>query len=369
MNCLRVTMITALLGIQISVHAATFCVSNSTMLETVLDVTESNGQHDEIKIVNGAYIPLNSYGFRFYLGEDYNLIISGGWNTGCSEQTLNPLNTVLDGDDSNRVISFYTTQNSPTITAHISLSNLSVNNGLYHEQGSTIYKTSGLGFDLNQSHEGSITIDRLFFMGNRSNNSSSLRAAGNKMTVKNSLFFNNESDYGSISSVADNFYFINNTVINNTYYTQFNGGDSRSGLLLSQYSEKVFLANNLFWDNYNHDVSAGSNSTNNPVYYLYHNNYQSKSGIYDFESGNLSVDPQLGLLNFEPDISSPLVDSGYHNPLPIPFPPPFENAWSFGDQDFTGLDRVVNNRVDIGAVEALPELPIFINGFERTRGG
>ena len=364
MKVLKITTSVLLLGMSLFAHAASFCVSNSTMLETVLDIAESNGQSDEIKIVSGNYIPLNDWGFRFYLGENHGLDISGGWSSGCASQSLNPLDTVLEGDNSKQVISFYTDQSSPDITTSISISILSIMNGFYHEHGTTVINTSGLGFRLNVHHLGSVVIDRLFFMGNRSNNPSALRATGEKFTVKNSVFFNNESDFGTISASVNRFYFINNTVVNNTYYTQFNGGASESGLWVSQYSEQVFIANNLLWENYGDDIIAGTTGTNNPGYYLYHNDFQSKSGTFDFESDNISEDPQLGFLNFTPAHSSPLVDSGHHNPPLIPFPPPFQLNWSFGTSDFLSASRVVNNRVDIGAVEAPEEVPIFVNGFE-----
>jgi hypothetical protein len=369
MKNIRTATVMMLLIFGTSAWAGTFCVANSTMLETVLDITESNGQDDVIKIKTGTYVPLNDYGFRFYLGENHDLEISGSWDNDCAEQSLNPLDTVLDGDDINRVISFYTTQSSPTITSHINLSMFSVNNGLHHEQTGINATTSGLGFRLPYKHEGSITIDRLFFMNNRSNRAAAIRGDGKKLTIKNSVFFNNESESGTILTTAEEFYFINNTVVNNTYYDQFNNGSSRTGLSVSQYTVAAFIANNIFWSNYGDDVDGFTNSQGDPVFYLYNNDYQSVNGTFDYISGNISADPQLGFLNFTPDISSPVVDKGHHLPAIIPFPPPFEYDWSFGDWDFLSADRVVNNRVDIGAIEAAAEVPIFINSFEQTRGG
>lgn len=357
-------LLTVGLLVTTQIHAATFCVSNSTMLETVLDITESNGQDDVIKIKTGTYVPLNDYGFRFYVGENHDIDISGSWDNDCAEQSLNPLDTVLDGDNINRVFSFYTDQSSPGITANIHISVMSINNGLFHEQSTVAYNTSGLGFRLNHGYDGNTTIDRVFFMNNRSNISSALRGDGTKLTVKNSIFFNNESDYGTVSSVADEFYFINNTVVNNTYYDQFNGGSSKAGLIVSQYTEAAFIANNILWNNYGEDVIGITNTQGDPLFYLYNNDYQSVSGIFDNMSGNISSDPQLEL--FAPPITSPVVDRGYAEPSGIiPFPPPFYLAWTYGDFDFLNFDRVVNNRVDIGAIEAAAETPIFKNGFEQ----
>lgn len=358
------------LAVQTNSQAATFCVSNSNMLELVLDITESNGQDDVIKIKSGNYIPANTFGFRFFLEESFDIEISGSWDNDCSEQSLNPLDTALDGDNDSRVLSFFNNNATPTYTGNIRLSVLSINNGLYEEFQNLNSKSAGLAFEIGSNDANSITLDRLFFSGNRSNLSSALRAGGNKITVKNSIFFDNESDTGTIYSVADDFYFINNTIINNTYYSQFNSGDSEAGLIITSFVEQAFITNNLIWDNYGPDVVSGSNSQGDPDVYLYHNNFQNTAGTYDHVMNNLSADPQLGFLNFTPAITSPLIDQGYAEPSGIiPFPTPFELNWRYGAGDFLSFDRVVNNRVDIGAIEAASELPIFKNGFDQQRGG
>lgn len=344
--------------------AATFCVSTAQMLELVLDITEDNGQDDHIKIKSGNYIPLNNYGFRFLLAENHDLEISGSWNTDCSAQSLNPLDTVLDGDDSKRVISFFSNQNSPTYTSNIRLSMMSINNGFYEEQLFLNSKAAGLAFEVTANHGNHFLLEHLFFMGNRSNLASAFRAEGRKVTVRNSIFFQNESDIGTVSALSEQFYFINNTVVSNTYYDQFNGGLSDAGLLVSSFTDQAYVANNILRDNYGPDVVLHSATTN----YLYNNNYQGLEGTADFSGNNMSADPQL--VFFAPPITSPVVDKGRSEPSGIiPFPTPFHQGWRHGDFDFLGADRVVNNQVDIGAIEALPEVPLFKNGFEQTRGG
>jgi len=49
-----------------------------------------------------------------------------------------------------------------------------------------------------------------------------------------------------------------------------------------------------------------------------------------------------------------------------PIPVPFELDWDYGVEDYDRgiIGRVAGGRVDIGAVEAPPEVPIFKNGFE-----
>jgi len=126
------------------------------------------------------------------------------------------------------------------------------------------------------------------------------------------------------------------------------------------------IANNVFWANENSDFyvtfSGGLN-------YLYNNNYEFGSGFFEDEANNMSVQPQLSpfLLNFTPEPGSPLIDRGLQMPdIPAIVPLTFLEEWDHGAEDFDRgiFFRVVNNRVDIGAVESPPEVPIFEDGFE-----
>ena len=47
-------------------------------------------------------------------------------------------------------------------------------------------------------------------------------------------------------------------------------------------------------------------------------------------------------------------------------PTPFSLNWSLGLVDLTGNLRNQGIKVDIGAYESSPEIPIFVNGFDST---
>ena len=128
---------------------------------------------------------------------------------------------------------------------------------------------------------------------------------------------------------------------------------------------KAWIANNLFWDNDTYDIFTIQQSL---TVYFYNNNYETFFGHVDYTANNIFVNPMLSqqLLDFTPQPGSPLIDSGMNAPNSTANPLPFEQNWDYGDTDFDGDAgfRVVNHRVDIGAIEAPPEIPIFKNGFE-----
>lgn len=77
-----------------STLAEVFCVDSAQAIQTALTTAASNGQDDEIKIVQGTYVGNFVYATAT---EAYDLALEGGYTAGCSSQTINPANTILDG--------------------------------------------------------------------------------------------------------------------------------------------------------------------------------------------------------------------------------------------------------------------------------
>lgn len=98
--------------------------------------------------------------------------------------------------------------------------------------------------------------------------------------------------------------------------------------------------------------------------YLWFNDFQSQTGdAADNNAGNISIDPQLStdFLDYSVAITSPTVNSGRKaNQVTNDF----ANNWLLGDRDVAGAEREQGIRVDMGAYESTPEVPIFENGFE-----
>jgi hypothetical protein len=80
--------------------AATFCVGTAVELQAALDAAESNGQNDEIHILQGTYNGNFAYGST----EPYDLTMGGGYADNCTSRIVDPANTVLDAQNNGRVL-------------------------------------------------------------------------------------------------------------------------------------------------------------------------------------------------------------------------------------------------------------------------
>lgn len=373
----KILMLCLLFVFSMPLQAATFCVGTSSELTDALETAESNGEDNTIKIKVGDYLAAPTVGTQFrYLAEsNQNLTLSGGWSDfnqiGCLVQNDNPMDTVLDGGGVNRVLSISHQQSSPDV--NVKIENLTISNG--HSSG---LSTPGMVLYFHPGHQGTVELDRLFFISNQTDTAaiSALRIHDSYFTsISNSVFMYNHSKdgFGSVymqqPQTAEGYYFVNNTLINNTNGQTAPNLYTSSGLMTHQTGGSTntpqgLIANNLFWDNDHKDISA----TGGGIYYLYNNNYQSREGVFVDDVDNMSEAPLLApqILNFTPQPGSPLIDRGKREPMPLRGFNFFLQGWTYGSRDFDGglLGRVINNQVDIGAVEAPPEVPIFKDGFE-----
>ena len=362
-----------ILGLLLSGHslAATFCVESVSELSDALSTASTNGQDDQIRIKSGDYVVGSSNDLRYYINEDHDLSISGGWSDlnqfNCIVQSTSPLSTTLDGDDQFLLLRLVDHSSSPDISAHFTISNLTFANAavdsVYFAPALTIYWPDLV-------HSGTVMIDRVFFFGNEGANTSAVKIHhGDRVTIRNSVFAYNHSDSGqgavniNMHDTNTGVYFVNNTVLNNNHGSANPGPLTSAGLFVTNVNN-AFITNNLLWDNDGTDLSL---MISGPNYYLYNNNIGASAGAAaDHESGNLSAPPMLApqILNFTPQPGSPLINLGRTMPEIVPFPTPFHFGWDHGTSDFDGFSRVFGGRVDIGAVEAPPEVPIFEHGFE-----
>jgi len=361
--------------LSMSLQAATFCVGTSSELTDALETAESNGEDNIINIKNGDYLTDGISGFSYQAEDNQSLTISGGWldftslQIPCFSQIYNPLNTVLDGDNLTSVIILSHLPSQSMV--NISVENLTISNGY-----SDSLSAPGMTAYFHPGHQGTFSLDRVFFYSNNTNTAaiSALYNHDSYFTkITNSVFMYNESKdgfgsaYVSQTQDAEGVYFVNNTLINNIDNQTTPNVYTSSGLFISLSGDmndapQGLIANNLFWTNDHNDITALGEGT----YYLYNNNYQEREGVFADDVDNISLAPLLApqILDFTPQPGSPLINKGKPEPVPLRGFNFFLQGWSYGNSDFDGGDRVVNNRVDIGAVEALPEVPIFEDGFE-----
>ncbi len=87
-----------LLGIAQPALAEVFCVATAVDLQNALIRVAANGQDDEVRIVQGTYVG------NFVYASTEALSVLGGYTTGCADRTLDPVNTILDGNQTGTVL-------------------------------------------------------------------------------------------------------------------------------------------------------------------------------------------------------------------------------------------------------------------------
>ena len=89
-----------LLGMAKPALAEVVCVDTAVGLQNALTTAASNAQDNEVQIVQGTYV-----GNFVYASTQANwLRVLGGYTVGCAGRTLDPANTRLDGNQTNRVL-------------------------------------------------------------------------------------------------------------------------------------------------------------------------------------------------------------------------------------------------------------------------
>jgi hypothetical protein len=102
-----------------SAGAATFCVSDAAGLHTALSQAAANGEDDLIKIQQGTYV--GNFVYASY--EPNSLTLEGGYTAACASRTIDPANTVLDGNGTGNVLVISTDKGAPAKVDGLTLQN------------------------------------------------------------------------------------------------------------------------------------------------------------------------------------------------------------------------------------------------------
>jgi predicted outer membrane repeat protein len=106
-------------------QAAEFCVSDAAGLQAALTQAASNDEDDTIRIQQGTYV-----GNFVYASYEANaLTIEGGYTSGCASRTIDPANTVLDGNQTGNVLVISTDKATPARIGGVTLQNGVASNG------------------------------------------------------------------------------------------------------------------------------------------------------------------------------------------------------------------------------------------------
>ncbi len=229
--------------------AAPFCVANEAELLSALYDAAINGDNDIIQIVAGTYIG----SFVYSSGEQNDLTMEGGYSAGCGSRTVDPANTVLDGNNSQPVLVLNCTQKA----------NFSVE-GLTIQNGKTTTNNHGGGLHVN-TNDGNFSISRSVFNGNYATGSGGGLYVNDAtdVVVTGTIFNNNQcgSSGGGfqLSNVHGAVQISQNSIGNNSATIYWGGGISISAL----YTAYVTLDNNLISNNNGHH--GGGVYINSPI--------------------------------------------------------------------------------------------------------
>lgn len=323
-------------------HAAVHCVDSPATFKSAIDIAESNGEDDVIRLVGGTYAA--SPPFHFQSTEAHAITFSGGYNIGCSGVGDEP--TAIDGQNLHRGL-FVLNPAGDVVVENLTFARgLSTNN-----RGGGLHVTST---------DGDIRLDRSVFLANRADDfggAATMSTANGNITVRNNLAFANSSaNIGAFELLQNQG---EGRVTGNTIVANQSEGDFLPGGLWIGGDSHWVVANNIIWNNL--QESPGPFQSDFRSNATTHVRYSNDIGVVYADTvaidvvGELSVDPQFAgcgflCIGFELERSSPLVDAGDDAP-----------AGGMTTTDLAGKPRTIGPHVDIGAYEN--DL-LFADGFD-----
>jgi len=327
------------------------CVDNATALQDALDDAVASGESDIIKVVQGTY----NGNFTFSSGEGLSITLLGGYTTGCASRTVDPANTILDGGESDGVLSL------SSHGGNITVDGFTIQNGTDSTSGGGLsaqtYVTDPSG-DITISNNIVTANNAEMDGGGISAYSYSSGDAGDIILVNNIIVGNtagSSNDGGGVDAAsfstsggnAGTITLTNNTIAGNTT------GNRGGGVCLNASTNgTVNCYNNIVWGNTataeGGDVYLTKGS--GAIASAYNNDAvdgQVAGETWDYEGGNISADPLL-TGDYHLKSRSPCIDAG--------------NSCAPGilDYDFEGDDRIIDGNndgeayADIGADEFVP---------------
>ena len=325
-----VVFLVAVLGLFDRAQAAVFCVDTPSALQSALNVAATNNENDTIQVVQGTYLTPGNQ-FEYASEKDFSITLLGGFTTGCQSRVLDPTNTILDGQNTNRVIRIDPWWGS----GNILFQGFTVRNG---NTSGGWEGGGGLYFGGTADSSGNYTIDHNIFLGNSTSTHGGGLKGGSDLGITyihNNLFLNNYAgiEHGAASLTSNGeAYITNNTVCGNS------SKDPDGGLRL--WASKIgSVSNNIFFGNSEIDLILGGSGI-----VLLNNDIGTLKGTPGIGSaGNLNVDPLfVAPEDFHLRGDSPLIDKGAASP-----------AGGLSATDIDGNLRVMGSAPDIGAYEFL----------------
>lgn len=356
------------------------CVANSADLQAALTAAQFNGMNDVIQIVQGSYgISQNENGAFTYDSVEGNVLaLLGGYSAGCASRTLDPANTVLDGEGIDRtpadggvmsLLVFTGSLHAKIIVEGVTMTGGKANNGgglsvlaigdygvdvaLVNNAFSNNVAVSGMGGGvyLVSAGAGSVDVYKSQFIGNTAayGGGANIESSGD-LRIAGSVIANNTAtaSYGGGVAVVvqGTLDMTSNTVTGNSVLSGSGYGGGAS-ILSYDPAKRANLYNNVLWGN----SSSAFADLSTDVYgtlAVFNNDIDpdQTNGDFDTSGGNINIDPQfVAPGDYHLKAGSALIDAG------------MEAAPGLPATDMDGGARVAGLGTDIGADEFTTEGP------------
>ncbi len=389
--------------------AELFCVTTSEQIQTALTTAQSNGEDDQIHIVQGVY----EGNFTFAPEEAYELTVKGGYSgQDCGARTADPANTTLDGDSAGTVLAV----NPDWLKADFECDGVTFKNGSAMQGGGLLFTGDGdvaltnsiftgnsagrFGGGIYISSGGEVALSNNIINDNTSeyyaaganlsgsvltmnsniiNDNASQGAAGgawltefDAISITNNVVHHNSASWyrgGLLITDSKSIGVINNTITRN----QSEGSGAGLTIYLENDADSAVLYNNIILGNHGapeaNDLDIRNDNDGNgiasPVTLLYNNLDQSAAGlniteVFAIHPSNLNnqdpsfADPAAG--DYHLTAGSPCLDAGSSAGAPT--------------ADIEGVSRPRRWGHDMGAYEyvGLPVADIKANGSDEAVG-
>ena len=315
------------------------CVTTSAELQAVLNTAQDNGMNDIIYLVKGIYriSENNNSPFYYTSGEQFSLLIMGGYDSTCNSRDINSENTVLDGEGIEQILnldgagfsSFVKflvdgitirnglSINSASFSATTGGGDITITNNMFTNNASQF--SSGAGYFT--SDRGTVTLIGNTISHNTSDNLAgiSVGSGSGDLVLSNNIIVGNTGVYFvgglHIFSNAGTIRLLNNTISGNVV-TNPSGAAGGVFLGLGSDSAKSNIYNNIIWGNnasikkailIDNMKAATVNAFNNDL------DSETVEGAFTNEGGNINSDPLFADAangDYHLQQNSPCIDSG-----------------------------------------------------------
>lgn len=325
-------------GLASTANAATVCVNTAGELVSAITAyhDQPTGTLYNIKLVRGTYLVgpgLNTSGYN-NPATSVGIQILGGYNSDCTQRTINPLNTIIDAQDNDHTGLYFIINGPQNGTVEgVTLQN-------FNSSGLSLLKLYHAGEDTGSQN---ITVRHVILRDNVAVNG--IYIQGEMSRAQNNLVANNNFSGAAIylnavegdSDTNPNITITNNTVTNNTAV------GVRMRMAQSEITVRTSeLTNNIIWGN-------GSTDIVDEVEWFGNGALTSNGNIFGTRSGSSGSSTDLianpGFVNsagrdYRITTTSPAYNSGYAY-----------QALGYPALDLNGSARVVGSKIDRGAYE------------------